>query len=251
MTISGKFRMKNYLPGELKVELGIWNTISNIDVVRQISQSFKFVIIDLEHGFRDFSEFENQINYLLCKDIEVFVRVRSFQDPWIQSILDMGVKNFLVPQIREISEVDYFVSKVNFPPDGIRGFHPKSSLHRLKSAQLMPMDSVRVFPLIETKESITLLEQLFKHDGIAGFYFGIYDLSIEIAHGDQTDPVIDSVLEQLAKLAHLHNKDLICMPRSLQDKAHMVNLGVTKIVTGIDSELIMQSFMSVIQQHEK
>ena len=40
-----------------KVEVGCWNSISDVQVVNLLAKSLDFLIIDLEHGFRDFSEF--------------------------------------------------------------------------------------------------------------------------------------------------------------------------------------------------
>lgn len=250
MSKNGKFEMMNSKTTESIVQIGLWNTVSNMTVIHQVTNSFHFVIIDLEHGFRNFDDFENQVNYVLSRDIDLFVRVRNYQDPWLQSMLDMGVKNFLIPQIRDLTEIDYFHSKVKFPPLGIRGYHPKNNHHLSKSSSQLPVDFIGIFPLIETKESIAILEKLFQHTGVSGFYFGIYDLAIEIANGNQMDPLIDEVLGRMAELGQVYEKELICMPRSLEDRINMVKLGVTRIVAGIDSELIAQTFDHLVQSHE-
>ena len=116
-----------------KVEVGCWNSISDVQVVNLLAKSLDFLIIDLEHGFRDFSEFLAAFasSRQLCD--QVYVRVRKFDDPWIQSLLDLGVSNFVIPQIRTVSELESFVTATTFPPEGRRGFHPRAYQNNFSS----------------------------------------------------------------------------------------------------------------------
>lgn len=227
------------------VSRGVWNTISNSYIVESLADKFDFVILDLEHGFRDFSECESQIRLLLNSKTSLYVRVRSYDDVWVQALLDLGVTRFLVPQIRSMGEVKEFVSKVRFPPLGKRGFHPKSTnLARQPvfewGASSQP--SIEIFPIVETAQSLEFLESLVSLEGVTGTYFGNYDLSIEISKGDRDSLEIHDAFARLVSYSLKNNREMICLSTDRKSEEFLVKSGVKFLVKGIDSQLIDSAF---------
>lgn len=235
------------------VKLGVWNTISNGYIIESLADKFDFVILDLEHGFRDFSDCESQIRFLLGSKAELFVRLRSAHDIWLQALLDIGVTRFLVPQIRSLQEVEIFVSKVRFPPNGTRGFHPKSdnlSRQSNSSSNLESNNSIQVFPIIETASALEILQDIVGVEGVSGTYFGSYDLSIEISNRDRGSIKIQEALRELIRVTNYHSKQLICLSENPETELQLVRTGVSLVVRGIDSQFIEDAFNLGISRYE-
>lgn len=227
-----------------QLEQGVWNVISNSHVIKSLSAHYDFIIVDLEHGFRDFKELESQLIFLMASNSKVYVRVRNFSDLMIQSLLDMGVTRFLVPQIRRLNEIHEFISKVTYPPYGTRGFHPRTLTnlsHSDTSILVDGKDAIEVYPLIETKESLDLVKEIVEIEQVAGVYFGVYDLSLEIANGDKGSPKIQAALKSVTEILRVQKKVLIYLTDTSTQIESLHESVSVRVVRGIDSEIITRS----------
>lgn len=222
---------------------GVWNVVSNTHIIRNLINNYDFIVLDLEHGYREFNDIQVQVRQIIESGRELYVRVRNSYDPLTQSLLDLGVSRFLVPQIRTLEEVQYFVSKVTYPPSGQRGFHPKVKIYYSKyelSGAPIEMD-VEVFPLIETAESLDIVEEILSIDSVSGVYFGDYDLSLEIANGERNHDKILKVRELVINLSQLKGKKFLSLADSPEKIKELTSLKVSHMILGIDSEIISQS----------
>lgn len=232
-----------------EVEVGCWNSISDVQVVSLLAKSLDFLIIDLEHGFRDFSEFSAAFasSRQLCD--QVYVRVRKFDDPWIQSLLDLGVSNFVIPQIRSISELESFVTAATFPPKGRRGFHPRAYQNNFSSetngSQRIINEKVRICLIIETRESLEILDELCSNPSLDEIYIGVYDLSLEleITEGVDSTKMLD-ICRKISHVAQFHSKKIVAMMNGEDSALELQKMGVSKFVVGVDSSILEDSILA-------
>ena len=223
-------------------KLGFWNSIDDPWSIDIASSKYDFVIIDLEHGFRDFNSFVSMY-FALSKGMEVFVRVRSETDPWVQSLLDIGVTKFVVPQVRSIAQVQGFVQGVQWPPNGHRGYHPRS-----RSSKIDANDSrskIDVIPIIETKESLDLIDELLSVREVSAIYFGSYDLSVNLDLEGPGSPQILSYLVAVATRCKIAGKGFICMPVNQAQMDAAIQEGSSSFVVGIDTQMLKEIFDSL------
>jgi len=168
-------------PTMSRSEYGCWSIINDQQVVKIVANELDFLIIDLEHGFRDFQDFSSAFEATRSTKADIYVRVRKYNDPWIQSLLDLGVRRFVVPQIRELRELEEFVRATTFPPYGHRGLHPRifqsTGTHSTKLKDV-PNLKVHTCVIIETKASLDLTEVISAHPDVDEIYLGVYDLSL-------------------------------------------------------------------------
>ena len=108
----------------MKAQLGVWNVLPDEHSTFQLTEYFDFIYIDLEHGFRSIDDLLTTIRLYNIKQINFSVRVRSFDDPLIQTLLDVGVRRFVLPQIRTIHELEIFKQKISFPQSDVGGSTP-------------------------------------------------------------------------------------------------------------------------------
>ncbi|CAN2169945.1 HpcH 2,4-dihydroxyhept-2-ene-1,7-dioic acid aldolase [Candidatus Nanopelagicaceae bacterium] len=240
---SGKFGMETSTSILENRRLGIWNVLSDQSFIPLAFSDLDFAIIDLEHGYRDFSSCQSIVQGLIANQVEVFVRIRNSRDLLIQSFLDLGVDRFVVPQVRALEEIEELISKVNFPPNGVRGFHPRYS--KLRKGGIHE-NRVQLFPIIETREILGFQQELLKLENVAGFYFGNFDLSMELnCSSDLTDPVILEVLEKTILNVSNSGKRFIVMPKDQNEISLLSSKRINDFVIGIDSEILFNSIQSI------
>lgn len=234
---------------------GCWNIISDQHSVEVLANELDFIFIDLEHGFRDFKDFASAFVATRTTEAEIYVRVRSYRDPWIQSLLDLGVTHFIVPQIRKSSEVEEFLRATTFPPNGRRGLHPRIFQTGGKDASNLidVLDSkIHVCIIAETRESVTLMEELCSNPRIDEIYLGVYDLSLELGILDGTDSnEMLSICTNLSKIATNFAKPLIAMATSTSILKKFQAMGISKFVIGIDSSILQESVKLKIDSFRK
>ena len=219
--------------------LGIWNVLSDQSIVPLAYSGLDFAIIDLEHGYRDFSSCQSMVQGMLANQVEVFVRIRNSQDVLVQSFLDLGVSKFVVPQVRAIDQIKELISRVNFPPNGVRSYHPRYSKLKESSSN---KNLVQLYPIIETRQILEFQQELFKLENVAGAYFGNFDLSLELnCSAELSDPLILEALNRSISNVTEAGKIFIVMPKGKDEMEMLSKKGVTDFVVGIDSEMLFSS----------
>lgn len=201
----------------------------------QLAEYFDFIYVDLEHGFRPINELLTTIRYYNSKQISYSVRVRNFDDPLIQTLLDVGVRNFVLPQLRTVNQLEIFKSKVSFPPSGVRGLHPKSSL----KANQTSLQRISLTVIIETLESLEVIDQIASDPIVTDLYLGVFDLSMELEIKDGPySPVFDEYFLKVKSTCDRFGKDFVAMLPPGSDSSFAELHSLDKVVVGIDSMLI-------------
>lgn len=228
-----------------QVKYGCWNIIIDPQIAKISANALDFLIIDLEHGFRDFSDFVTAYEAAQNTKAEIYVRVRKYNDPWIQALLDLGVSRFVLPQVREISELDDFLRATAFPPEGRRGLHPRifqSTGTPSSTLKDVPNLKVHTCVIIETKESLDIIEAICRHPRVDEVYLGVYDLSLELGvQGGIDSERMFATCSDLSKTTKKFSKPLMAMATSIPVLKRFHAMGVLKFVIGIDSSLLQES----------
>lgn len=231
---------------------GCWNIIVDPRVVKISANVLDFLIIDLEHGFRDFSDFQSAYEATQNTGREIYVRVRRYNDPWIQSLLDLGVTKFMLPQIREISELKDFLRSTSFPPAGRRGLHPRIfQLAGKTSGSLQDVPNLKIHTcvIVETKESLKLLDAICGHPQVDEIYLGVYDLSLEIdMDGGMNSAEMLEICSDISSSAKKFAKPLMAMAANTSVKEKLHSMGVSKFVIGIDSSILQESLETRVNE---
>ena len=234
-----------------KFEYGCWNIISDPFIVRTLANELDFLFVDLEHGFRDFKDLTSALIATQNANSDIYVRVRNYRDPWIQSLLDLGVTRFIIPQIRKVSEIEEFLQASTFPPAGRRGLHPRvyqSTPTGRNTLKDILISKIKVCVIIETKESLELLEELCANPQIDEIYLGVYDLSMElgIVNGTDSEEML-AICAKISKTAERFAKPLIAMATNHSVLKKLSLIGVSKFVIGIDSSMLQESARSTVR----
>jgi 2-keto-3-deoxy-L-rhamnonate aldolase RhmA len=219
----------------MKHELGIWNILADQNSTSQLADYFDFIYLDLEHGFRSIDDILATVRFYNSNQVDFSVRVRRFDDPIIQTLLDAGVRKFVLPQLRSMNEFMTFKRSLQFPPNGTRGLHPKSILK-----MNTPKDeSVAITVIIETQEALAILEEIANDNLVTDLYLGVFDLSMEIGvQGGPFSPDLDTYFVQINNVCKKYNKNFVAMLPEITDLSFATKYSLSRVVVGIDSMLI-------------
>jgi len=227
----------------MKTELGVWNVLPDEHLTFQLTEYFDFIYIDLEHGFRSIDDLLTTIKFYNLKQINFSVRVRSFDDPLIQTLLDSGVRKFVLPQLRSIQEFKTFIRSIQFPSTGTRGLHPKSNL-KINTPQ---DENINVTVIIETLEALAILEEIADETLVTDLYLGAFDLSMELGlKSGPFSPELDKYFLQVKNVCRKFNKNFVAMLPENADLSFADKHSLDRVVVGIDSMLIHKFFIELM-----
>jgi 2-keto-3-deoxy-L-rhamnonate aldolase RhmA len=226
----------------MRTELGVWNVLPDQNSTFQLPEYFDFIYIDLEHGLRTIDELLTTIRFFNLRQTNYSVRVRRFDDPLIQTLLDAGVRNFILPQLRSINEFSIFKSKISFPPNGTRGLHPKSKL-KINTAL---SEKLSLTVIIETPEALEILDEIASDASVTDLYLGVFDLSMELGiQGGPFSPEVDKYYLKIMNICKKFGKNFVAMLPDSADLSFAEKHSLDKVVIGIDSMLIHSHFLQI------
>ncbi len=131
------------------------------------------------HSFEDILSMRNVIN-----GKRILVRLNPWNNNSLNEIniaIEYGADFLMLPMIIEFEEIYKFCKAVN--------------------------SRVPVIPLIETKESIGLLERIIGLEGVNEIYIGLNDLSISHGYKFMFEPLRNGMLDKAAKI--LNNSKMV------------------------------------------
>jgi len=232
-----------------RTKLGIWSVIEDSLVIETIAAKLDFIILDLEHGFRDFGVFKANFRSAQMYSKEVYVRVRSYDEPWLQALLDIGVTHFIVPQIRSVQEFQEFVKATSFPPAGRRGAHPRFDQYLERNDDQLNTHNIKRCLIIETKEAVGLIKDLCQLSSIDELYLGTYDLSAEfgIDQFSQTEELI-SLLRPICTVADEYDKPIISMVGNSKLEEFYSLIKIQGRVIGIDDSILSNEVSAIVNR---
>ena len=105
-----------------KFQIGSWITIPNEIIVEIFTNfNFDFNVIDLEHSSIDSNQTENLIRLIKLNNKKVFVRPTNNDEFQIKRILDSGADGLILPNIKNLKQLNNICDFIFYPPKGHRG----------------------------------------------------------------------------------------------------------------------------------
>ena len=133
--------------------------------------------------------------------VHVVVRPPSADRVHIKQLLDIGVRNLLIPMVDSAANAEEVVRATRYPPGGVRGVG--SALARASRWNRIPDylhhadQGISVLVQIESEEGLHQLESIAAVDGVAGIFIGPADLAASLGHLGRPDhPDVRTAIEQ-------------------------------------------------------
>jgi len=197
---------------------------------------YDFVIIDNEHGTSEVNgATENMILAAYASGIYPVVRVPNLVMGSILKPLDMGAKGIHVPLINTKEIAEEAVKSAKYPPIGNRGtavstraanygFSAEKGRKFLDKAN----EDTLMIAAIETKESISNLDDILSVPGIDVVFIGPFDLSVSLGYPTEVKhPVVVDAVKQIMKTTLNAGLQVGILPVSPDQAKEYIALGAT------------------------
>lgn len=179
---------------------GLWLQIPSSITAEALAYSdFDWLLIDAEHAPNELHTLLPQLQAIAAGGSAPIVRPAWNDFVLLKRLLDIGVRNFLIPFVQNADEARQAVRAVRYPPDGIRGI---ASCHRGNRYGHMPdylkraNEEVCVIVQIETRAAAENVGDIASVPGVDAVFVGPADLSASMGHiGNPSHPEVQSVID--------------------------------------------------------
>ncbi|MFV0473128.1 MAG: HpcH/HpaI aldolase family protein [Pikeienuella sp.] len=160
---------------------------------------FDWLLIDGEHAPNDLASIVAQANALARHDVDVFVRIRDRDPAHLKQLLDVGVRNFLVPVVDTVEQAKALASATRYPPEGDRGVGMlgarATNFGRNPGYLAEANKDICLILQIETPTALKNMDGIMAVEGVDGVFFGPADLSANLGHiGQPAHPDVKKVI---------------------------------------------------------
>lgn len=227
--------------------LGTWNTLGSPLVTECMARAgFDFQVVDLEHG--PFVLDEVHLHVSACEasgTCSPVVRIPSNEAWMALQALDQGAHGVMVPHVASGDDARSLADSIRYHPLGGRGFTPFSKAGRFGTGPVedhveSSNRTVLGLVVVESLEGLESVEEIAATPGIDVVYFGAYDLSQALGRpGQPMHPlVVEAISEGVEKVRRAGACPGGFVPRSQEEVAWLLDLGMGFITYGVDSWLL-------------
>jgi 2-dehydro-3-deoxyglucarate aldolase len=190
--------------------LGTWITIDHPVIYQSIAEyPFDWVLIDLEHSAIDLSGLHQAITFFKNTNIRCLVRPPIVDNIYIKRIMDCGADGIIVPNIKNVDDINDAINYMKYPPEGSRGaglFSAQNFGNNFESYYSNNNKESVLIVQIENCEAVKNLNEIVTIKHIDALMIGPYDLtsSLGIA-GEFDNPLYLNELDKIKTIAIKNN----------------------------------------------
>lgn len=207
---------------------------------------FDWLLIDGEHAPNDLTKIVAQFNALSRHDVDVFVRIRDRDPGHLKQLLDVGIRNFLVPVVDTAEQAEALVAATRYPPGGVRGVGAlgarATNFGRNPGYLKQANDGICLLVQIETRVGLANMDAILAVDGVDGVFFGPADLSADFGHiGEAGHPEVKAAIIAGTRKARAAGKAAGVMTLDDALIAEYREAGANFLSIGLDTNLLAKA----------
>jgi len=163
--------------------IGTWAKFPSLETIEILGDAgFDFVVIDQEHAPLDLQTVYGMAVVAQACGLTTLVRVPDTSGSHIQRLLDAGIDGLLVPHVRSADDAALQVSRMTFPPAGVRGMGLTGRTGAWggssPAAYVATGDEVFRAVQLEDWEALEDGEAIVGTPGLSGAFIGMGDLRL-------------------------------------------------------------------------
>lgn len=155
-------------------------------------EGFDAVVLDMQHGAIDLSSAFQAVPLIAAAGKPALVRIPVGDFASASRLLDAGVSGVIAPMINTIEDAKRFATFAKFPPIGQRSWGPHGALAVSglePGAYFEKANGLTVsLAMVETREALSIIDDILAEPGIDGVFIGPSDLSIALSGGRDINP---------------------------------------------------------------
>ena len=190
---------------------GLWLSLGSATVAEICAiVGYDWLLIDSEHAPNDLNSVLAQLRAIEPHTTAV-VRPFSMAPDHLAPLLDIGVRNLLVPRVDSVEQARQLVRAVRYPPRGPRGVASgliRASRFGRTSDYIRTADeTLCLIAQIETPQAVEAAGDIAAVHGIDALFVGLYDLSAAMDHIDNPGhPAVRNAFHHVVAVAHQAGK---------------------------------------------
>jgi len=233
---------------EQNTKIGTIISLDLLSVNAQLSKlGFDFIFIDLEHG--NVSDACISAIILAKKEgCKIFIRISEINEANIKHALDLACDGIIAPRVECLSEIKTLIDYSYYPPEGKRsiGFS-LANQYGLEFNEYVKNFRPLIFPQIESKKGLEIVNEIATFDGISGIFMGPYDLSSSLGVPGQFDSELyQNAYNSVRAICKKQQKAFGTFVSNPQSVAEEIKMGTELIALGVDTNLILNMYQQML-----
>jgi 2-dehydro-3-deoxyglucarate aldolase/4-hydroxy-2-oxoheptanedioate aldolase len=237
-----------------EIPLGTIVSFNDAAITEALCRDLDFIWIDAEHGSMSLPIIQSHVMALKGSHAAAIVRV-PWNDPvLIKPILDLGAEGIIVPLVRTADDARRAVAACKYPPEGIRGFGPRSpsNFGRLGGPEFIEKmnSSILVILQIEHIDAVNNIDEILAVPGVSSVVIGSNDLSGSL--GLLGQPRHPKVLEAIDRVIAAAHRAKVPVGIGIGNDSAVINEWITKgmqwVAMGGDSSLLLTALDHVSRE---
>lgn len=211
---------------------------------------FDFIVLEHEHGLRDFSDLQSCIRACELSGASPLVRLGDASENFVERLLDGGAAGIIVPHIKTAADAKRAASWARYAPDGVRGTGYRRGPSWIRGPvesqrRQQRNDDVVVFAIIEDPEGVENIEEILQVDGLTGIMPGPFDLALAMGNIQIDDERVVSAMSHVRACVRESEKLLMEFCVNPADTARFIEGGANAVMIGHDAILITDLYRNV------
>ena len=225
---------------------GLWCSIpSPVTAELCAGAGFDWLLFDMEHSPTDLKDVYAALQACAAYPVSPIVRPPSNDPVAIKRLLDVGVRNLLIPFVQTATQAREAVSAAFYPPTGTRGLTMTSRANgfgRRLGYLTEAAQQVGVIVQIETREALGNLEEIASVEGVSAVFLGPSDLSADMGFlGQPNAPDVRDAIAGAARTLAGMGMPWGILVGSTQLAAFYASLGASYVAAGSDLGLLRKA----------
>jgi 2,4-dihydroxyhept-2-ene-1,7-dioic acid aldolase len=233
-------------------QYGIWSASCNATVAEIIAGAgFDWVLFDAEHAPNTSATLLDQIRAMGAAQATAIVRPTSNDKVPVQTVLDLGFMNVLIPYVEDAEQAARAVSYTRYPTLGVRGVsggQRANGYGRDRGYAERSQSSIAVIAQIESRLGVQNLEAIAKVDGIDAIFVGPGDLAADLGHlGKPMSDPVQSVIADIGQRVRKLNCVAGIAASSPEDARRYVQMGFALVTVCSDLALLRDGMQAALE----
>lgn len=230
---------------------GTFAFLASPDIVEIMGfAGFDYVIIDLEHSPKNWSDVANMIRAAELHGMAPLVRIRENSEKAVLEVLELGAAGVVVPFVQSADDVVRAVRAMNYAPKGARGTctltraaHYGGLRAGFVAHSQRQNEHVVLIAQIEDQLGLDAVDDIVGCDpGIDGLIVGRSDLASSLgAPGQTDDPRVVAASETLVRAARLRGVAAGIGVYSPSEAERWIKLGCNLFFYSADTAMLLNA----------
>jgi 2-keto-3-deoxy-L-rhamnonate aldolase RhmA len=227
---------------ERRPQFGIWSSLcSNLLAEMLGDAGFDWILFDTEHAPNEPYMLIGQLQAIRGSTAQAAARPAANDPVLIKRVLDIGLRNIVVPFVQNAAEAQRAVAATRYPPRGIRGvsaYQRNNAYGRIDQYFSFIDEVIAVIVQIETREAIGNLRDIAGVAGVDGIFVGPGDLAASLGHlGNVRHDDVQAAIREIGRLALSAGVPAGIVAGNISDAERYLDWGYTFMTIGSDVAL--------------